>query len=173
MMARFLNAIGTVERALCVAAFAVMSVALIADVVARELFSTGLVGAPQIGVVGMVAAAMFGMGVATDSGAHLRPRLFDRLVPEHLSDLIDRIANAVTALFFLGMGVLAVLVVGESFELGDRMAVLNWYIWPMQAMIAAAFLTNALRFAAFCADPSLKPPDDAGLVDVSASEETT
>ncbi|MCG8444026.1 MAG: TRAP transporter small permease [Caulobacterales bacterium] len=170
-LAGLLGVIGRAERALCVLAFFVMAAALIADVASRQLFSTGLIGAPQIGVVGMIAAAMFGMGIATDAGSHLRPRLFDALIPARFSALVERLADALTAAFFALMGGLAVMVVAESFALGDRMAVLNWPIWPMQIMIAAAFGTNAARFAVFSVQPSLRPaPEIAEIETMGGSD---
>ncbi len=160
MLASVLGAIGRTERIACGAAFVVMAGALIADVFSRQVFATGLVGAPQVGVVGMIAVAMFGMGVATDHGQHLRPRLFDGLFPAPVQPTIERIANVLTAMFFAGFGVLAALVVAESMALGDRMAVLNWPIWPMQLIILAAFATNAVRFAIYAIDPGLTPQQD-------------
>jgi len=81
-MRALLNVIGAAERWLTIAAFALMALALLADVISRRIFLTGLIGATEIAVIGMVAVAMFGIGVATDTGAHLRPRLFDFLIPK-------------------------------------------------------------------------------------------
>ncbi|MEO1038467.1 MAG: TRAP transporter small permease [Pseudomonadota bacterium] len=159
-MSTFLGLIGRFERFITVAAFALMALALMADVVSRRLFQTGLIGATEIAVVGMIAVAMFGIGVATDEGAHLRPRVFDALIPKSISGLIDRLASLVTAAFFILIGALAVWVVAQSASLGDRTEVMRIPVWMLQAMIALAFITNALRFLIYAFRPELRPSED-------------
>ncbi|KAA5805253.1 TRAP transporter small permease [Alkalicaulis satelles] len=152
--------IGQAERWATIGAFALMALALLADVIARRVFMTGLVGATEIAVIGMVAVAMFGIGVATDAGAHLRPRLFDALIPKSAEAVMDRLVSAVTAVFFALFAGLAVWMVGESALLGDRTEILRLPVWALQVMIALAFISNFIRFAAYAADPSLKPSED-------------
>lgn len=159
-MSGFLGLIGRFERIVTVAAFALMALALMADVVSRRLFQTGLIGATEIAVVGMIAVAMFGIGVATDEGAHLRPRVFDALIPKAMSALVDRLASLVTAAFFMTIGALAVWVVAESAALGDRTEIMRIPVWALQSMIALAFITNALRFLIYAARPDLRPSED-------------
>lgn len=156
-MRALLNLIGATERWLTIAAFALMALALLADVISRRIFLTGLIGATEIAVIGMVAVAMFGIGVATDTGAHLRPRLFDFLIPGSVEPALDRLVSAVTAAFFAVFAGLAVWMVIESMILSDRTEILRLPIWTLQAMIAAAFITNFIRFAAYAIDPGLKP----------------
>ena len=71
-MRSLLAFLSAAERWAAVAAFAIMTLALLADVISRRLFQTGLIGAVEIAVFGMIALAMFVIGVATDHGAHLR-----------------------------------------------------------------------------------------------------
>lgn len=156
-MRSLLNVIGATERWLTISAFALMALALLADVISRRIFLTGLIGATEIAVVGMVAVAMFGIGVATDTGAHLRPRLFDFLIPKSFEPVLDRLVSAVTAAFFAVFAGLAVWMVIESVILSDRTEILRLPIWTLQMMIAAAFITNFIRFAAYAIDPGLKP----------------
>ncbi len=155
-----LTAIGRAERWITIGAFALMALALLADVISRRLFLTGLIGATEVAVMGMVAVAMFGVGIATDEGAHLRPRLFDRLIPPALEPLFGRIASAVTAAFFAIFAGLSGWMVMESFLLGDRTEILRAPIWTLQALIFIAFSTNAVRFLAYALDPALKPSED-------------
>ncbi len=159
-MKALLFIIGRAERVLTVAAFALMAVALLADVISRRVFQTGLIGATEVAVVGMIAVAMFGIGIATDEGAHLRPRLFDRLFPKSAEGLVDRAASFVTGAFFTVFAALSVWMVIESAGLGDRTEIMNFPVWMLQSMIAIAFATNAARSFVFAADPSLKPSDD-------------
>jgi TRAP-type C4-dicarboxylate transport system permease small subunit len=158
-MRSLLNLIGSAERWLTISAFALMALALLADVISRRIFLTGLIGATEIAVIGMVAVAMFGIGVATDTGAHLRPRLFDFLIPASFEPVLDRLVSAVTAAFFAIFAGLAVWMVIESVILSDRTEILRLPIWTLQVMIAVAFTTNFIRFAAYALDPGLKPSE--------------
>ena len=159
-MSAVLSFIGRTERWITIAAFALMALSLMADVVSRRLFMTGLIGATEVAVIGMVAVFMFGIGVATDEGGHLRPRLFDALIPKSIDELVDRLASAVTGLFFALFAGLAGFMVLQSVVLGDRTEILRAPIWTLQAMIFLAFATNAVRFFIYAARPDLKPGED-------------
>ena len=159
-MSGLLSFIGKAERWITIAAFALMALALLADVISRRLFLTGLIGATEIAVMGMVAVAMFGVGIATDEGAHLRPRLFDALIPKAFEALVGRLASLVTAVFFAVFAGLAGWMVSESFVLGDRTEILRAPIWMLQSLIFIAFATNAVRFFLYALNPALKPGED-------------
>ena len=170
-MKAVLAAIARFERWASLAAFALMAVSLMADVVSRRVFMTGLIGASEVAVIGMVAVAMFGIGVATDHGAHLRPRLFDALIPPALEPAMARASSAVTAAFFAIFTGLAAWMTVQSFMLGDRTEILRAPIWTLQAIIVIAFATNMVRFAIYAARPGLRPSEDLNQV-VDGDEET-
>lgn len=157
---RFLAGLGLFERIACGVAFVVMAGALIVDVGMREITGAGVLGAPQVGVIGMIAVAMFGFGIAASQGAQLRPRFMDGVFPKAWGPALDRLADAITAAGFAGIGWLAIIMVAESARLGDVTSVLRWPIWPMQTIIAVAFATNAVRYALFAIWPALRPADD-------------
>jgi TRAP-type C4-dicarboxylate transport system permease small subunit len=154
---KLLKALGLVEKAVIMLAFAVMAGALMADVLSREFFGRGIFGAPQVGVFAMIVMSFLGIGLASAAGAHLRPRFADRLVPRRWDPFMDRLAEFLFALFCALFGGIAVLVVQESLALGDVAPVLRWPIWPFQAVIAAAFFIAALRHFLFGLFPPLKP----------------
>ena len=91
--------------------------------------------------------------------------------PEPWRLAVRRIADALTALFFLVFGIIAVFVVAESYALGDVTSVLRWPIWPLQCAIALAFLLNALRYGVFARRPDLRPDDESRRVPGVAAEE--
>lgn len=177
-----LNSIGAFERIACVFGFLVMAGALVLDVGARiwsnlvvhadragwisdtlaDQISAGggVLGAPQVGVIGMIVVAMFGLGVAAQKGAQLRARFMDWVFPKSWSGGVDRIGDLITALAFAAIGALVVVMVGEAMRLGDVTSVLRWPIWPLQSIIALAFLLNALRYLLYFIDPSLRPRED-------------
>lgn len=154
---KFLNGIGRIERAVILLSFAVMAGALMIDVLSREILGRGVFGAPQVGVFAMIVMSFLGLGLASASGGHLRPRFADRLVPRSWDPFMDRLAEFIFALFCAALGVIAIMVVRETFELGDVAPVLRWPIWPFQAVIAAAFFIGAIRHTLFGIYPALRP----------------
>lgn len=69
------------EQLITFAAFLVMIVVVFADVVSREVTGTGLHWARQAGVYANIFVVMFGIGIASAEGAHLRPRFADNWLP--------------------------------------------------------------------------------------------
>lgn len=154
---KFLKSLFLAEKTVTVIAFVVMAGALIADVVSRELRGQGLFGAPKVGVFAMVTVAFVGIGVASATGSHLRPRFADRLVPKSWDGMIDRIAEFLFAIFCLAFAALAVGVVQETYMLGEKSPTLRWPVWPFQAILVGAFVIAALRHTLFGIYPDLRP----------------
>ena len=152
-----LNAVGTLERTICILAFSIMTLSLLADVIARKALQTGLVGATEIAVMAMIALSMAGIGVASDAGAHFRLSVLDSVFPDSMSEWVDRVAGLITSAFFIILLVLSIIMVGQSLELGDRTEILRVPIWVLQSFIVLAFATNALRYAIYALSPSLRP----------------
>ncbi|MEM6627567.1 MAG: TRAP transporter small permease [Pseudomonadota bacterium] len=168
--ATILSALKRFERMACGVAFLVMAAPLMADVARRLIVGSGILGAPQVAVVGMIAVAMFGIGVAADEGAHLRPRFLDGVFPKRWKPTIETIAHALTALFFAGLALIAFAVVDETRRLEDVNSVLRWPLWPVQAIIFLAFLLNAVRYAIYAVSPELRPIEEADRVPEALEE---
>jgi C4-dicarboxylate transporter DctQ subunit len=156
----FLAGLSRFEKIACALAFVVMAGALAADVLMREFTGAGVLGAPQVGVIGMIAVAMFGFGVAAQSGGQLRVRFLDGLAPPALVPALTRVADLVTALMLLVLAAFALQMTLESAAMADVTTVLRWPIWPMQSIIVAAFGLNAIRYGLFAAYPELRPDED-------------
>jgi TRAP-type C4-dicarboxylate transport system permease small subunit len=155
-----LGLMGRAERIVCGIAFIVMTGALMADVFKRLAVGAGVLGASEVGVIGMVAVAMFGIGIATDKGAHLRPRFLDGIFPGKWSVPVNQVADLVTSAFFLGLGVLSFLMVAETRALGDVTSILRMPLWPLQTILLVAFSFNAVRYLIFALYPALRASDD-------------
>jgi TRAP-type C4-dicarboxylate transport system permease small subunit len=145
------------ERFLSFAAFMVLIAVVFADVVSRELTGTGLHWARQAGVYANLFVVMFGIGVASAHGAHLRPRFADRWLPGEWEPALVRIQEGLMAVFCLGFAAVALWVVMESYALGERSVALRIAIWPFQAIIPLVFLIAAFRHGAYAAYSSLRP----------------
>ncbi len=146
-----------IEKALCASGFLVMSLALVADVTSRLTFGYGIVGAPQLGLVGMLVTAMFGVGLAADAGEHFRPRALDKYRPASWEGAMGRVGYALTSVFFTLLAGVAAYVAWESWLLSDVTSLLRWPVWLLQGVIVVALAFNALRYALFCHRPDAAP----------------
>ena len=154
---KWLRWLSQTEKALCALGFVVMAAALVLDVAARLILGHGLVGAPQLGLVGMLVTALFGVGLAADAGEHLRPRLLDRYRPPHWEAAMARIGHLLTGGFFLLLAWLSAKVALESHRLEDVTSLLRWPVWLLQLTFVLAFGGNAARCLLFGLRPHLAP----------------
>ena len=145
------------ERRLCAGAFALLAAVMFADVLMREITGNGLPWAVQTAVYANLVVALFGLGVATSAGSHLRARFADNWLPRRFHPLLQRIADAVSALFLLLFALLALQLVEETWQLGETATVLRVPLWPLQLLIPVSFGSAALRYALYCWRPQLAP----------------
>lgn len=143
-------------------AFAVMVGVLAWDIIGRELLSGGKIWARPVAVYANVFLAFIGMGVASATGAHLRPRVFDNAVPRAWNGVFDRFTDAGFALFSAGAAWLCWRMLLESIQLEETDTVLPWQIWPFQGFLVAGFAIAVLRHSLYAAYPALRPAPAAG-----------
>ncbi len=139
------------------AAFLVLVIVIFGDVVVRRVTGSGVVWAREVGVMANIVLTIIGIGLASADGTHLRPRIFDRLVPERWDQAMTRIQEALTALAFAVLAGIAAKVVGETIQLDERSIVLRWVVWPIQATLPIAFGVATVRHAIFALRPDLRP----------------
>jgi TRAP-type C4-dicarboxylate transport system permease small subunit len=154
---KILTRVGAAERVLSFAAFIVLIAVIFADVVSREVTGTGLHWARQAGVYANLFVVMFGIGIASVHGAHLRPRFADHWLPSGWEPALIRIQEGLMAVFCLSFAAVATWVVVDSYMLGERSVVLRTVIWPFQGIIPLVFLIAAFRHAAYAAFTALRP----------------
>lgn len=157
LAAAWLSRCGRVERVVTFLAFLLMVGVIFGDVLARELTGTGLHWARQAGVYANLVVVMFGIGLASAGGAHLRPRFADGWLPEAWGPVIDRLADLLMAAFCLTFALAAADVVAETYRLGERSTVLRTPVWPVQAVIPLVFLLAAVRHGCYALYPDLRP----------------
>lgn len=146
-----------VEATICIVAFAGTALALMIDVLARELLGNGIFGAQRFAVWSNAIAGLLGFALVTAERGHLRPQFADALLPKALEPHIERIGEVVSALICLGMGWFAVEFVMGSARLGERGMAIPILVWPIQLVLPWMFLSSALRHLAFAAWPVLRP----------------
>lgn len=144
------------ESVVATAAYAVVAILLMVDVIGRELFSTSFLGMQQVAVYGAIVAGFLGLTLATSDNAHLRPEFLDFLAGPFEGQAI-RLGDLLSAVFYFGATYVAFTFVQISYEAGDKAPVLYFALWPLQLVIPYAFLSAGLKHLIFALKPSLKP----------------
>ena len=156
------------ECAIAVIAYSLIAIVLIADVMGREILGpifrsleikgqAGVYGAAKMSVYSLVVASFIGIGIATASGSHLRPRVGFSWIPTRWGPSMDRLADFVSGGFMFGLAWYGSVYVYSIFESGLRSPAFDIPLWPMQATIPLGFLSAGLRYLAFCRWPALRP----------------
>ena len=156
-LGRALQGLQSLEKAVAVAAISGAALALVADLVGREIIGQGIFGAQRAAVHLTFLAGMLGFVLATGNGAHLRIKAADALLPARWNDGIDRLGSAVSCVLLLVLAWHAAGFVLQTARVGERSPTLHIPIWPVQAVMVWAFVSAAVRHAAYAADPRLKP----------------
>jgi TRAP-type C4-dicarboxylate transport system permease small subunit len=146
-----------IEAILAVTAYSSLALTILGDVVAREVFTTPILGTQRFAVYMAMIAGFLGIGLATADGAHIRPRLSDGWFSGWTEVLVARLSYALSALVFAVTGYFSFEFWSVGYEMGDTAPVLDWPLWPIQLVIPYAFFSNAWRFALFAAFPALAP----------------
>ena len=156
-MRKLLQLISVFERSACIAALAFMSVLIFIDVLLRTFLGTGLHWIGQTAVYANMVVALLGIGLASASAAHLRPRFADNWLPLSWQPLLISIGEAITACACLGFVYLSVHLVFETYQLQEISTVLRTLIWPVQLLLPLAFFLAAVRHACYALNPDLRP----------------
>ena len=159
-----LAAILAAERTLAFGSFAVMLTALIVDVLGRELLGQGVFGSVRVAVYGLIICALAGFGIATATGAHLRPKFLDRLLPRKHERVGVRIGQLVSVAILLTLAKASWDLASFTREINERDVTLGWLVWPMQMAMPAAFFLSAVRYMAYAIFPNLTP-DEAEIME--------
>lgn len=167
---RLLAAVERFERVVTFVAFLVLIAVIFGDVGMREVSGSGLHWARQAGVYANLIVVMFGIGLASAGGAHLRPRFADAWLPTRWEPVLMRIQDGLMACFCLCFAVVAGAVVVDSYGLGERSVVLRILIWPFQAVVPLVFLIATLRHGLYAVFPMLRPQESSGAIPLDEAQ---
>lgn len=160
-LGRAVGVLQSLEKAIAVAAISGAALALIADLVGREIIGQGIFGAQRAAVHLTFIAGLLGFVLAVGTGSHLRVKASDSLTPAHWDPALERIGSIVSAVLLLWLAWHAAGFVLQTRAVGERSPTLHIPIWPIQAVLVWAFLSAALRYVAYTIDPALKPKGPA------------
>ncbi len=154
---RFLRGLWLLEATICVLAFSITAVALMADVLGREFFGNGIFGAQRLAVWSTAVAGLLGFALVTAEGGHLRPRFADGWLPKAAEPYIERLAQVISAVICIALGWYALDFVRNSAALGERGMAISIVVWPIQTILPWMFFSSALRHLCFATWPALTP----------------
>jgi len=154
---RVLKGLRYLEAFICVAAFSIAVLALMSDVIGREVFGHGVFGAQRVAVWATAVVGLVGFALVSSDAGHLRPQFADRWLPRSAEPGLNRVADVTSALICVFLGYYAVLFVRSSFELGERGVGIPIELWPLQLILPWMFLSSAVRHLSFAVFPALKP----------------
>ena len=154
---------------IAVAAFAFIAVILLLDVLGREILgplirllgfpatATGIFASQKLSIFALVIGSFAGIGIATATASHLVPRVGFGWIPASWEPWFNRLADAITGLFLVGVAYYAWIFVASSMATDLRAPVLDWPVWPIQLAIPIGFLSAAGRYFMYAAWPSIRP----------------
>ena len=160
MIKQTLKLLTTFEKSITFFAFLVLVSVMFTDVAMREITGTGLHWSRQVGVYANLFVVMFGLGVASSEGAHLRPKFADSWLPKTMEPVLIRLQEGFMSLFCLLFAIIAFQVVAETFRDDVQSIVLRMAIWPFQMVIPIAFLIAAMRHSIYTVHPKYRPQNE-------------
>lgn len=149
-----------IEAIVASVAYVVVVVAMLTDIIAREFFNASFIYTSKLALFAAIFAGMLGLGLATASGTHIRPRFADLWVPHSWQNQLQRLGDLLSASLFSFAGYISYELVHSSYEIGFLVPVVDWPLWWFQIIMPYAFISNALRHLAFAIHPALKPKEE-------------
>ncbi|HCH31484.1 MAG TPA: hypothetical protein DE045_00895 [Oceanospirillaceae bacterium] len=159
-MQHFLRHLFRIEALFAVLAYTVVTLALVADIIGREMFHHSIWGIQKVAVYAAVAAGLVGLGLATSKGKHIRPKFTDNWAPAAWTRNLARLGDLIACITFSFAGYFSILLVQDSYNYQFLAPVLDWPIWPFQIILPYTFFSTALRHAAFTLQPKLRPDEE-------------
>lgn len=158
MIARILDYLTKVERLFASLLIMTLTVFVVLDVGAREIFKTGIPWAQKGAVYMMIWAGFLGAILITHKVEHLRPEVADKLWKGKLRGFYLRFHNLLVFMFTLAMAYYSYGYVLESKEFGDRNVIIDMPMWVLQMIIPYTFCSMSLRYLYFIFSPREKDP---------------
>lgn len=157
-MERFLHSLTQIEKFLASVLVGLLTLFVVLDVGAREIFKTGIPWAQKGAVYMMIWTGFLGAILVTHKVEHLRPEVADKLWKGSLKKVYLRLQNLLIFIFTLTMFYYSYIYISESREFGDRNVIIDMPMWVLQMIIPYTFLSMSLRYLYFIFFPREKDP---------------
>ncbi|HXH76570.1 MAG TPA: TRAP transporter small permease subunit [Bacteriovoracaceae bacterium] len=158
MISRALDVLTKIEKVIASLFIFVLTVFVILDVGARELFKTGIPWAQKGAVYMMIWAGFIGAILVAHKLEHLRPEVADKFWTGKLKPWYLRIQNFLVFIFCAVMAWYSVVYVIESREFADRNIIIDMPMWILQSVIPYCFFSMSLRYLYYSFSPREKDP---------------
>jgi TRAP-type C4-dicarboxylate transport system permease small subunit len=157
-MNHFLNVLTRIEKFIASILVFVLTVFVVMDVGARELYQTGIPWAQKGAVYMMIWAGFLGAILVTHKVEHLRPEIADKFWTGRFKSFYLRFHNLLVFAFSAAMAWYSIQYVIESKGFGDVNVVLGIPMWILQLIIPYTFTSMSLRYFYFVFFPREKDP---------------
>lgn len=137
----------------------ISAAALVADIVSRELFATGLFGSLRVAVYATALAALSGFAICVATGSHLRISALDGVTPERWRPLVKRVGNIVSFGICMFFAYWSLFYVQQTFRIGETDPSLGVQVWPIQSILIWMFVSGGVRYLAYAIFPELEPAE--------------
>ncbi|TQV82611.1 TRAP transporter small permease [Exilibacterium tricleocarpae] len=128
------------------------------QIVLRNFFGTGIMGADNIMRILVLWLALFGAMVATRRREHILIDLVSRSVPRHICRYLERGVDVFAAAVCVVIAWFSLTLIQLEFE--DATVVAGWLpVWVCQVVIPFSFLVMACRFLFQALVPSAWLPE--------------
>jgi len=158
-MNQLLEILTRIERLLASTLVFILTLLVVMDVGARELYQTGIPWAQKGAVYMMIWSGFLGAILVTHKVEHLRPEIADKIWKGPLKSFYLRFHNFLVFLFTAAMAWYSVQYVIESKSFGDVNVVLGIKMWILQLIIPYTFTSMSLRYLYFIVFPREKNPE--------------
>jgi len=163
-MSRIDNLLKALNRIECfLAAFGLLIVAglLLADVLGREIFGSGIYWAPRLASYFTTVAGMLGFSIVVSAGGHLRPKFADGIFPESWNQGVNRLADLISFGLLAFLFWHSAIFVWTTADMGTRAIALNTPVWIVQIVVPYVFASAALRYLFYAVNPDYRPEEAA------------
>lgn len=158
MIDKVLAILTKVERLVASVFIFCLTIFVIFDVGARELFKTGIPWAQKGAVYMMIWGGFLGAALIAQKVEHLRPEVADKLWKGRSKIWYLRIQNLFVFIFCVAMTKYSIDYVLESREFADRNIIIDMPMWVLQLIIPYCFFSMGLRYLYFTFSPREKDP---------------
>ncbi len=146
--ASFDTALARLERRALITLLFVMLLTGFVQVVLRNVFNTGILGADLLLRQGLLWLGLLGASLAVrGAGRHIEIDLLSRAIPAEWAGPARRLADGFAAVICALLARASALFVISEFEAGSRIAGV-FPAWIFQLILPAGFAVMALRFLA-------------------------
>lgn len=155
-MAKFLSILTKIESVIASIFVLFLTIFVIIDVTAREVFATGIPWTQKSAVYLMIWTGFLGAVLITQKAEHLRPEIADKLWKGKAAKFYLHAQNIVLLIFCVMTAYNSYLYVAESKEFADRNIILDIPMWWLQMIIPYAFTSMSIRYLYFTFYPPVK-----------------